>query len=214
MPVTLVRDCPHCGAGDIAMRAIDVVSTMDIKSTAMFSCNRCREILCISYLHPVRKGDWVLGSIAGDFDTVAHDTNSTLIRQYPASDKLEAPKSVSQVVERAFIQGLDNARRGYADAAASMFRKALDAATRELDQSSAGKPLARRIDLLAESGRLTPDLKEWAHLIRLDGNQGVHDDEELSAEEIEQLKDFTELFLIYAFTLPAQVSARKEAAKS
>jgi len=94
-----------------------------------------------------------------------------------------------------------------------MFRKSIDAATRDLDPSLAGKMLAKRIDLLAQAGKLTPDLKEWAHLIRLDGNQGAHDDEELSAAEIEQLEEFTKLFLIYTFTLPAQVLKRKAAAQ-
>lgn len=95
-----------------------------------------------------------------------------------------------------------------------MFRKAIDVATRELDPSTAGKLLAQRINLLADSGKLTEDLKEWAHLIRLDGNQGAHDDEELTTAEIEQLQEFTRLFLIYTVTLPAQVLARKVAAQS
>ncbi|WP_428992855.1 DUF4145 domain-containing protein [Stenotrophomonas maltophilia] len=93
-----------------------------------------------------------------------------------------------------------------------MYRKALDVATRELDSNLAGKNLAPRIDALHKAGKLTDDLKDWAHLIRLDGNQGAHDDDELTREEVAQLASFTELFLTYAFTLPAQVAARKAAA--
>jgi len=93
-----------------------------------------------------------------------------------------------------------------------MYRKALDLATRQLDENLAGKNLAPRIDALHKAGRLTDDLKEWAHLIRLDGNQGAHDDDELSDDEIAQLASFTELFLTYTFTLPAQVAVRKAAA--
>ncbi|UXY49872.1 DUF4145 domain-containing protein [Stenotrophomonas maltophilia] len=85
-------------------------------------------------------------------------------------------------------------------------------ATREIDPALAGKNLAPRIDALHKAGKLTDDLKEWAHLIRLDGNHGAHDDDELSEEEIAQLASFTELFLTYTFTLPAQVAARKAAA--
>ncbi|KIJ00528.1 hypothetical protein ST27_10250 [Xanthomonas phaseoli pv. phaseoli] len=90
-----------------------------------------------------------------------------------------------------------------------MFRKALDLATRELDATLAGKTLVTRINALEAAGKLTSDLKEWAHLIRLDGNNGAHDDEELPADQIEQLRMFTELFLVYTFTLPADVRARK-----
>jgi len=115
---------------------------------------------------------------------------------------------------RAFEQGADNARRKNTDAAAAMYRKALDVSTRELDPSLASKNLASRIDALHAAGRLTTDLKEWAHLIRLDGNAGAHDEEELSDEEITQLASFTDLFLTYTFTLPVQVMLRKEAAEA
>lgn len=212
MPVNLVRDCPHCGVTGIAMRPIGMVSTGELTSTAAFACNRCNEVLCVSFLHPRSNSAWVTSLPYGDFDATAANMNSTIVSEYPQKERLEAPESISITVQKPFLQGLDNAQRGNHDAAAAMFRKALEAATRELDPTTANKPLAKRIDLLADSGKLTADLKEWAHLIRLDGNQGVHDDEELSSAEIEQLKEFTRLFLIYTFTLPAQVRARKEAA--
>ncbi|WP_420009071.1 DUF4145 domain-containing protein [Xanthomonas sacchari] len=153
-----------------------------------------------------------MNNSSGDFDATARATNSTIVYEYPKGKSLEAPANISVAVKRAFLQGVDNARRGHHDAAASMFRKAIDVATRELDSKLAEKNLAPRIDLLAAAGRLTQDLKEWAHLIRLDGNHGAHDDEELTTAEIEQLHAFTELFLTYTFTLPAQVKARKDAA--
>lgn len=213
MAITLVRDCPHCAVTGVAMRPIGIVSTGVNKSTAAFACNRCSEVLCISFFHPPNAAGWVTSNGTGDFDTIAKSSNVIAIREYPEKDALQAPDHISAAVKRAFSQGLDNARRGNTDAAASMFRKAIDVATRELDPSCSEKPLAKRIDLLADNGKLTTDLKEWAHLIRLDGNQGVHDDEELSAYEIGQLQEFTRLFLTYTFTLPAQVLARKTAAQ-
>jgi len=213
MSVTLVRDCPHCGAEKVAMRPIGQAPVGPNKTTAAFSCNRCNEVLCVSFMHPPKGAGWITSTNTGDFDAVARASNSTVICEYPEKEALEAPESISDAVRRAFVQGLDNARRGHTDAAASMFRKAIDVATRELDPSTAGKLLAARINLLASNGKLTEDLKDWAHLIRLDGNQGAHDDEELTHAEIDQLKDFTRLFLIYTFTLPAQVLARKLAAQ-
>lgn len=95
-----------------------------------------------------------------------------------------------------------------------MFRKALDISTRELDQQLANKNLKPRIDALFNAGRLTSDLKDWAHQIRLDGNEGAHDEEELTPDQIRQLARFTELFLIYTFTLPAAVNRIKSEADS
>lgn len=195
------------------MRPIGIVSTGPNKSTAAFACNRCNELTCVSFVHPPNGSNWVMGNGSGDFDATARNSNTIVTGVYPEGESLEAPASISDAVKRAFLQGLDNSRRGNSDAAASMFRKAIDVATRELDPSTAGKLLAQRINLLADSGKLTEDLKEWAHLIRLDGNQGAHDDEELTPAEIEQLQEFTRLFLIYTVTLPAQVLARKMAAQ-
>jgi hypothetical protein len=44
-------------------------------------------------------------------------------------------------------------------------------------------------------------MKEWAHQIRLDANDATHDPEEFS----KKLQVFTEMFLTYAFTLPAML---------
>lgn len=52
-------------------------------------------------------------------------------------------------------------------------------------------------------------MKNWAHIIRIDSNGAVHSDEEFTQEEAEEILNFTELFLLYAFTLPAMVESRK-----
>ncbi|MCT4515365.1 hypothetical protein NSY56_27235, partial [Pseudomonas aeruginosa] len=158
MSVNLVRDCPHCGAAGIAMRPIGMVSTSEVTSTVAFACNRCNEVLCISFRHPRNNSAWVTNLPFGDFDATANAMNSAVVREYPRRNKLEAPESISITVQKPFLQGLDNAQRGNHDAAAAMFRKALEAATRELDPTTANKPLAKRIDLLEEGGKLTADL--------------------------------------------------------
>lgn len=191
------------------MEPVGIVQKTDGTAVASFSCAVCQEFTCVSFSHGSGNTDWIR-SVPGEFTDVGRKMYTLRIRQYyPKATSLIAPSGTSAGVTRAFVQGLDNASRGHSDAAASMFRKALDIATRDLDVSFVGKNLATRIDLLAKAGRLTEDLKEWAHLIRLDGNQGAHDDDELTAKEIAQLRDFTELFLTYTFTLPAQVEARK-----
>ena len=54
-------------------------------------------------------------------------------------------------------------------------------------------------------------MKDWAHAIRLDGNEATHEeDEDFTADKAREMKDFTELFLIYAFTLPARIKASKQ----
>ncbi|MGL0787553.1 DUF4145 domain-containing protein [Xanthomonas translucens pv. undulosa] len=208
----LVSNCPHCGAERMSMNYVAAIQPAHQVGIAAFSCNGCHELNCVRFFHSDSSVQWVQAA-SGEFEeTGKHRFGLHILARYPTPKTSAAPGGLSPAVARAYLQGVDNARRGHSDAAASMFRKAIDVATRELDPSFAGKNLAPRIDLLAEKGRLTADLKEWAHLIRLDGNQGAHDDEELTTAEIDQLHAFTELFLTYTFTLPAQVKARKDAA--
>ena len=48
-------------------------------------------------------------------------------------------------------------------------------------------------------------MKEWAHIIRDEGNDAAHEDEPYGKDEAIGLEAFTRLFLTYAFTLPGMV---------
>jgi hypothetical protein len=48
-------------------------------------------------------------------------------------------------------------------------------------------------------------MKEWAQHIRLDANDATHEPEEFSEEDAKRLQVFAEMFLTYAFTLPAML---------
>ena len=75
--------------------------------------------------------------------------------------------------------------------------------------------LFKRINTLEERRLITPAMKEWAHKIRLDGNEATHEeDEDFSSEQAKLMKEFTELFLIYSFTLPARIAASNKATES
>ena len=88
-------------------------------------------------------------------------------------------------------------------------RKVIDIATKNLHLKDEDK-LVRRISALRETGLITQEMADWAHIVRIDTNGAVHSDEEFSKEEVDQLLKFTEVFLTYSFTLPAMVSAKRE----
>ncbi|MEX5486752.1 DUF4145 domain-containing protein [Proteus mirabilis] len=48
-------------------------------------------------------------------------------------------------------------------------------------------------------------MKDWAHIVRIDSNGAIHSDEEFTKEEAKQILGFTEVFLMYSFTLPAMI---------
>lgn len=84
----------------------------------------------------------------------------------------------------------------------------LELALKELDPSSGRKKLYKRIENLHEDGVITSPIKDWAHGIRLDRNNAVHDgegDEKDAAEYIEFLK----MFFTMAFSLPARIAVKR-----
>ncbi len=91
-----------------------------------------------------------------------------------------------------------------------MSRKVLEIAVKTLNPSGSGK-LYKRIEQLYDLGKITDDLKDWAHIIRDDGNEAAHEEEPVSPEFADELFFFVKLFLMYTFTMPGMVQEKKGA---
>lgn len=103
-------------------------------------------------------------------------------------------------------------------ASGAMFRLCLDITTKELlkewleiNKPPAHQPnsdqknkLFNRIEFLITNGVIPSDLKEYAHHIRLDGNEAAHAGS-TEKEEAEDLLDFSELFLERIYTMKKQL---------
>ena len=129
---------------------------------------------------------------------------------YPRAAVRRAPEHVPDDISRNYDDAVDAIRHRLYTPAGMTLRKALERATLALapqpvSKSFRGKSLLARIESLRGQQAITDGLHDLAKGIRALGNAAAHDDEDLSKEEAEQLREFTELFLIYAFTLPARV---------
>ena len=138
------------------------------------------------------------------------------IEFHPKPAELKAPEHVPAAIASNYIEAADNLRRRVYTSAAMMFRKVLERATRHMapeDRSDEFRRMSlfQRINALTEDHELTPAMYDWAHLIRLEGNDAAHD-QDANESTATQLQAFTELFLTYAFTLPERV--RKHRAKA
>ena len=129
---------------------------------------------------------------------------------FPSPLDTGAPTHTPDNVARFYEQGMDNLARNW-DAAGTMFRKTLESGLKaRFPDLNGSLSLSRRIREAADRHELTPDLADWAHQIRLDGNNAVHEEQPFSRKEAERLKTFTELVLQYLFTLPGMLQeARK-----
>ena len=96
------------------------------------------------------------------------------------------------------------------NASASMFRLALDLATKDMIPEENGpsaktqRSLGLRLDWLFENGHLPVDLKNLASCIRQDGNDGVHDGN-LGQEDAEDLRDFSYELLRRLYSDPKRI---------
>ena len=121
---------------------------------------------------------------------------------------LEIPKHVPDKIGNLYRQALDCEVRENWDACGAVCRKVVDVVTVNLG-ALRSKKLVDRIDDLEVTRTLTPALKEWAHVIRLDGNDATHDPDPFEQDEAHQIRSFTEIFLRYVYELPGMLSERK-----
>lgn len=164
-------------------------------------CNGCsypRAILVLS-----RKG---LSKLTGEISLFEE---IEILADYPERVQTTAPEHTPDRVANLFLQASKSLESGHPDASGSMSRKSLDVATKDL-----GAPrdvwLKARITWLYQQHRLTEQLKDWAEIIKDDGNSAVHDEAPFTIAEAKELLDFTELFLTYVYTLPGKISARQK----
>lgn len=205
MPGVAILNCPYCNAQNVAFNAIGEWSTTNRSSRCLFQCGACGEGLISEF--------WNASSITqlnGDINT----WGVSLGQRWPEAPSGEAPEDTSPIVANFFQQGTSSLVSGNYDAAGMMFRKTLEAATKQLQADSVKLPLVRRIDRLVETGALTQEMGSWAHEVRLGGNEAAHEDEPFTREEAEDLRNFIENFLRYAFTLPSAVRRRSKPERS
>ncbi len=80
------------------------------------------------------------------------------------------------------------------------------------------KKLMDQIDELATKGKLTASLKDYAHEVRLTGNDGAHPDKDglkdVSEKDADDSIAFTRHFFDSVYVTPARLAARKPKASS
>lgn len=136
-----------------------------------------------------------------------------VVSVHPQPQSVDAPEHTPSNIRKTYLEAVTALANGLCDPAGMTFRKVLERTTLALgpgSKSFKGKFLKQRIDSLAEQHIITEAMRDWAHHIRLVGIDASHDDGEITLEEANELREFTELFLIYTFTLPKRVEVAKE----
>lgn len=185
MPGVITRNCPYCHTQSVVFTARMEWETRDGKR-ALFTCGYCGQ----GVIWECTSGT-SLSQMSGDADR----TSIIFGRQWPAPQDGSAPEDTPASIARYFEQGISSLGAGNYDTAGMMFRKVLETSTKLLDPEKSAKPLVKRIDLLAADGKLTADLAQRAHEIRIGGNDAAHEEEPFTAEEAKEIKASSRIFL-------------------
>lgn len=226
---TVVTDCPRCGAGHMSFDVIaDVYRRQEYgwqsHHELTVNCRRCRRpsILKVKLRDIEKKHNFLTnGSISGtegDLEPTFQVQNFLDVSDLAGVS--EPPEYVPDDISAAFREGAKCMAIGCHNAAAAMFRLSLDLTTKpllpELTDTSVAQPskeqrykLMKRIDWLIDRGRIPEALRELAHAVREDGNDGAHDGS-LDEKDAEDLLDFTTLLLERQFTEPERLRVAKQ----
>jgi hypothetical protein len=177
------------------------------------ACNGCGGPL-LAVAHTPHHGNLDLRTLGHGLDD---HPDVRIEHAWPQLLPVDAPLHCPPEVARAFIEAAlcRRSRDGMPTAACAMYRRTLELALQAFTPGVNGLTLMQRIERLARAHQLTPAMRDWAHEIRLDGNQVLHGTAEGTRALADQMHDFTSALLMYLYTLPEQVRAarlRREAA--
>ena len=203
---TLTRDCPHCHSANSAFSTFGEYADPEINSSQVYTvalqCGGCHGGYIAKFM--LQAGNSPC-RFSGDLESHEH---LILMTEYPEAIAVVAPGYLPDNVEKFYIQAADSLKKGNHDASAMMSRKVLEVSVKKLNPEGSGI-LYKRIEQLYAKGKITDDLKDWAHIIRDDGNDATHEEAPVKPEFAEELLSFAELFLMYTFTMPGMVQAKK-----
>ena len=202
------RECPHCHTKNTAFHAYGQHLKTDTRIfTTAFYCAGCFGGLFAEI-------EVIAGSAAVDYNgDIDNNPNLVIHKEYPNPIKTLTPKNLPQNINKFFVQAIESFIEKNYDASSMMSRKTLEVAVKKLSPKSSGN-LYSRIESLQKQNLITPDIKDWAHIIRDDGNTAAHEEEPVTQKHAEELLSFTEMFLMYTFTMPEMVKEKRNDKKT
>jgi len=207
--------CPHCSRENAVLEAFAEMprNGTDITNTA-FCCRSCggAGIAVVDRYSSRALSALTLAKQQSHVNVMIPGQDGYILREvFPKPEIHIAPDNTPTRAAQAYVEAKENIQRSRYDTAVMLCRKVLDIVTRDLlGEDSRDEKLVKRISMLHGRGKITEQMKEWAHIVRIDSNGAVHSDEEFTKDDAEEMIGFTEVFLIYSFTLPAMVEANKQ----
>lgn len=195
--------CPECniliaaqvvaeGNGGFRSNAVNPYDEIDAEYQGehyfVCLCGRCSQPFLIRQS---------LYGVPAEFETVTEE-----VVLYPSEKRLPldgAPLNIKSAHE----QAVRSFSASLFEPCVLMCRKCIEATCKTL--GAKGRDLNARLQSLFDSGHIDSRLLNWAHEIRLIGNEAAHDpDIKVTKRDARDVLDFTESILIYVFSLTSR----------
>jgi hypothetical protein len=193
--------CPHCGDKSYFKPVTGAYS--ETKDSRQRLCNAAQCEACKKFVAIVAIRNTSTGA----------NTPYMLDEFYPLgrpNDGVDAavPKNIAED----FREGLRCRWIDAYKATVTMCRRAIQSSCLQ-KQADKTKKLVAQIDELASRGVITQPLREFAHEVRLEGNDGAHPDadglENVTQKDADDIVEFTREYLHHVYVMPAKLAARK-----
>lgn len=197
------QKCTHCQTEGVMLTGYVRKTLAGIRVAA--ECNYCGEIIVLKIdgLDPKSLDDPFFINNIINLDT---QDQVSIEGHYPTLQGIDIPLHCPPRIAATFRDAIENQHRHKYETAIFLCGKALDLATKSMDQSW---KLEKRLKTLALSGKITADMADWAEEIRLDRNTAAHEDIQLTEADAQDIVTFTEAFLTYVYSLPALINSRR-----
>lgn len=208
------QTCPHCLRENAALEAFGEQRKGEDEPfyDVSFMCRSCHNSGIAVVRSNASYGPLITanGRVSG-MSIPSDDPKFVLLGIIPKVNNNTAPENTPERAAKFFIESKDDFQRGRYETCVMNCRKVMDIATKVLMGDEAkDEKLSKRITMLFSQGKITEQMKDWAHIVRIDSNGAIHSDEEFTKEETKQILGFTEVFLMYSFTLPEMIKKRQE----
>lgn len=212
---TLSHDCPHCGIKNNAFLGVKSYANPAKKHywTTLFVCPSCGEGIVVEIWDSGTGADPMIhvSEIRQPMKNIASQ-KFRIISIHPKPAVTEIPAHLPERVAKTFKEGCEIINQS-PTGACSLFRKALEIGLKDLSPEIEAWKLEKRIDKMAAEHLITPSIQEWAHQLRLDGNEALHESEDPTINDARQMENLTRFVLMYIYTLPGQIAEARNPAE-
>lgn len=167
-----------------------------------YRCEHYSVCLCPRCEQPFFVNQSLYG-VAGEFEAI---TDQVVL--YPGEPKLLS-EALPDSVKTAYDQAARCLTASLFEPCVLMSRKCLEAVCKTLNAN--GRSLHARLANLHEAEHIDSRLLDWAHQVRVIGNEAAHDvDAPVTTEDARDAFEFTEAILIYVFSLTKRFETLRE----